>query len=259
MKDRMIIHVACWALQGFLLVTVVHAQQPPAACIENSLGIRLLFIPAGSFSMGSPYEQMLRQEDERPHTVTISKPFYLGATEITQQQWTALLGADKSFFQGDSLPVERVSWNEAVAFCAALSQKEGKRYRLPTEAEWEYACRAAGDSTADVPLDECAWYNRNSGETTHRVAGLKPNRLGLYDMLGNVAEWCSDYYQADYPKGPVIDPQGPEQGAYRVMRGGSWASSARACRPAGRSDAPPGYPLKQTGFRILMECGFGSK
>ncbi|HPN34778.1 MAG TPA: SUMF1/EgtB/PvdO family nonheme iron enzyme [bacterium] len=256
MKDGMIIRMARWA-PSFLLAAIVYAQQPPAACIENSLGIRLLFIPAGSFIMGSPYEQTPRQEDERPHRVIISKPFYLSETEITQQQWTALLGADKSFFDGDSLPVERVSWNEAVAFCAALSQKEGKEYRLPTEAEWEYACRAAGDSASGEPLDECAWYNRNSEETTHRVAGRKPNRLGLFDMLGNVAEWCRDYYEADYPDGPVIDPQGPEQGAYRVMRGGSWASSARACRPASRSDAPPGYQLKQTGFRILLEFGFG--
>lgn len=249
MKTRMI----KWTLPSLLLAAAVSAQQPSAACIENSLGIRFILVPAGSFTMGSLYEQVPRQEDERPHSVTIRKSFYLSETEITQRQWTALLGTTKSFFKGDSLPVERVSWNEAVAFCAALSQKEGKEYRLPTEAEWEYACRAAADTAAGDPLDECAWYNRNSGGATHRVAGQKPNRLGLFDMLGNVAEWCSDYYQADYPEGPVIDPQGPEQGTYRVMRGGSWASSAPACRAAGRSDAPPGYQLKQTGFRVLLQ------
>ena len=232
----------------------VFSQDPALGIIVNSVGIQLVLIPAGSFRMGSAYEEKNRQEDEEPHSVTISRSFYISRTEITQRQWRSLQGLDKSFFKGDDLPVEKISWYEAVTFCQKLSQQEGKKYRLPTEAEWEYACRGRWGNGADAgSLGDHAWYRENSEETTHVVAQKKPNSMGLNDMLGNVAEWCQDVYAAEYPASPVQDPQGPEQGTFRLMRGGSWASLAPACRCASRSDAPAAYQLKQTGFRIVLE------
>jgi formylglycine-generating enzyme required for sulfatase activity len=243
-------------LSSVIFVTnILHAEDRAGVHFENSIGIKMTLIPVGSFIMGSPFDEKGRQEDEFPHPVTISKPFYISVTEITQAQWRAMAGPDKSYFKGDSLPMEKVSWQEAQAFCQKLSQKEGKIYRLPTEAEWEYACRVpSSSSTTDaLPLDEMGWYAENSNESTHIVAGKKANGWGLFDMLGNVAEWCADYYSAEYPTDTTLDPQGPAQGTYRVMRGGSWASFPNGCRCAGRSDAPGSYQLKQTGFRVVLE------
>jgi len=229
------------------------SQDHPARIFTNSIGILMVFIPSGSLVLGSDYGLPDRQEDEAPHPVTLGKSFFLSSTEITQGQWRAVMSSDKSFFKGDSLPMERTSWHDAVAFCDKLSQMEGRKYRLPTEAEWEYACRSAGMACTEAPLADQAWYSANSEQTSHAVARKKPNGLGLYDMLGNVAEWCSDLYDADYPAEPTTDPFGAEKGIYRVMRGGSWASFAKACRCASRSCAPAAYQLKQTGFRIALE------
>ncbi len=244
LKDIMkhILFLSLWA-------AAVTAQT--GTVITNSIDMKLVLLPAGTFTMGSNPDDILHQADEILHTVIISKPFYISLTEVTQQQWRCLGFNDKSFFKGDSLPVEKVSWQEAVAFCQKLSQKEGKTYRLPTEAEWEYAC-CAGSGQASEALADHAWFYDNSDEQTHPIAQKKANNWGLFDMLGNVAEWCADYYAAEYPA-IASDPQGPATGTYRVMRGGSWSSFAPACRCAGRSDAPPAYQLKQTGFRIVLQ------
>lgn len=220
--------------------------------ITNSIGIKLVYISAGSFLMGSPFDQPNRQDDEQPHRVTLTKSYYLSTTEVTQKQWREVMEFDRGEFTGDDHPVEKVSWKDAVTFCEKLTQKESRTYRLPTEAEWEYACRAGGSGSSGITLDEMAWHANNSSEKTHPVGSKQPNAWGLYDMLGNVAEWCADIYHANYGKESATDPTGPAEGSYRVIRGGSWASFRPACRCAARSNAPPSYQFKQTGFRVLL-------
>jgi formylglycine-generating enzyme required for sulfatase activity len=224
--------------------------------IVNSIGMKLAYIPAGSFEMGSPPDEKGRQADEYQHGVKLTRPFRIGVTEVTQAQWRAVMGSVRSHFKGDNLPVEKVSWRETVAFCEKLSKKEGKTYRLPIEAEWEYACRAgaAGPFGGTGRVEEMGWYEANSEGRTHPVASKKPNAWGLYDIHGNVSEWCSDYYSPDYPEVVVTDPVGPTKGEYRVIRGGSWDYFACGCRCAARSSAPASYQFKQTGFRVIMEC-----
>jgi len=165
------------------------------------------------------------------------------------------MDANRSNFKGNNLPVEKISWRDAVAFCEKLSHKEDRNYRLPTEAEWEYACRAGvtGAFAGTGHLDEMGWYEASSEEKTHPVATKKPNAWGLHDMHGNVSEWCNDLYNADYPQEEVTDPTGPSKGTYMVVRGGSWGHFARGCRSAARSSAPPSYQLRGTGFRVVME------
>ena len=207
----------------------------------------------------------------------ITRPFYLGATEVTQGQYRAVTGQSPSHFKGsDDLPVEQVSWLDAVNFCNALSRAEGlplfyrvdgpnvavpdwkgAGYRLPTEAEWEYACRAknpARYSFGDDPagLGEYAWFGGNSGNQTHPVGQKRPNAFGLFDMHGNVWEWCSDGYQGDfYARSPVDDPVCPFEGAAsRVLRGGSWFSIPRYCRSAYRDGFTPAYRDNDLGFRV---------
>lgn len=227
----------------------------PGETITNSIGMKLAYIPPGRFLRGTPWEQPGRQYDERPHAVRITKPFRIGVTEVTQAQWEAVMGANRSNFKGANLPVEKISWREAVEFCERLSRKEGRTYRLPTEAEWEYACRAGatGPFAGTGRLDDMAWYDANSNGATRPVGTKQPNAWGLYDMHGNVAEWCSDIYDADYPKAEAVDPTGPSEGTFRVIRGGSWAHFPLACRSAARNSAPPSYQLRETGFRVVLE------
>jgi len=209
--------------------------------ITNSIGMKLALIPAGEFAMGSPESDDHATESEKPqHKVRITKPFYLGVHEVTQAEYEKVTGENPSRFIGASNPVEHVSWHDATEFCKRLSAEEGKTYRLPTEAEWEYACRAGttkqysfGD--AWTSLGEYAWYANNSDTKTHLVGEKKPNAWGLYDMHGNVYEWCQDRFGEDYYAGsPTDDPPGPERGAYRVVRGGCWGGVAWFCRAAGR-------------------------
>ena len=223
--------------------------------ITNSIGMKLAYIPAGDFNMGSPPKEKGRQDDELLHKVEITRPFRIGTTEVTQAQWRTVMGSNPSNFTGDDLPVEKVSWKNAVAFCKKLSETEGKTYRLPTEAEWEYACRAgvSGPFAGTGQIDDMAWYDENSQEQSHTVATKTPNAWGLFDMHGNVSEWCSDYYNSDYPEANITNPIGPLEGKYRVIRGGSWGYFEPSCRCAARSSAPPSYQLKQTGLRIVME------
>jgi formylglycine-generating enzyme required for sulfatase activity len=228
-------------------------QAPPAKTVVNSIGMEFVLIPAGTFMMGSEKGEA----DERPvHRVTISQPFYLGKYEVTQAQWQAVMGRNPSLFQGDAtLPVEQVWWDEVQEFLRKLNAMEGgNKYRLPTEAEWEYAARAGssteysfGDATSQ--LGDYAWYRANSGGKTHPVGQLKPNAWGLYDIHGNVMEWVQDWY-GRYPAEPVTDPQGPPSGTHRMRRGGAWNSVAAVCRSANRYSVP-GFRDDFLGVRVL--------
>jgi formylglycine-generating enzyme required for sulfatase activity len=228
------------------------ASQPappePGHAVTNSIGMRLVYVPPGEFMMGSPLDEPGRHDDEPRRRVTIGRGFYLGCTEVTQAQYRAVIGFNPSHPQGDDLPVLRVSWTSAAAFCKKLSRKDGRTCRLPTEAEWEYACRAG--STAAVAgtgqVDEMGWHMDNSGERPHPVAGKKPNAWGLFDMHGNVMEWCADRYARGGSTAPAT-------GALRVARGGSWGHFARACRSAARVGFNAAYQLDRVGFRVLME------
>jgi formylglycine-generating enzyme required for sulfatase activity len=241
----------------------------------NSIRMKLVLIPAGEFPMGSPdLDPGGVIHEKRRHLVRISKPFYLGITEVTQDQYRAVTGDIPSNFKGsDDLPVENVSWLDAVEFCNTLSKLEnrtpfyrvdgtavtivgGNGYRLPTEAEWEYACRAGsktrypfGDNAGT--LGERAWYANNSDNKTHPVGQKSPNAWGIHDMLGNVWEWCGDWYgQSYYTSSPGSDPPGPASGLLRLYRGGCWNDASENCRSANRRGGAPPVRLSILGFRV---------
>ncbi len=225
------------------------AQAPPSPT-RNSLGMTMVPVPSGRFTMGSPPGARMRQEEERPHDVTLTKAFRISATEVTRGQWAALMPATAASTTGEDLPVASVSWAEAREFCRRLSQKERTPYRLPTEAEWEYACRA-GETAGATALDAMAWYADNSDGAAHAVATRRPNAWGLYDMLGNVAEWTADVYAPYAPGSPQTDPTGPRAGTTRVLRGGSWRSFPPALRCEARTGSPESYQLPHLGFRVV--------
>ena len=207
--------------------------------------------------MGSPEEETDRSDDETLHEVTLTMGFYIQETPVTQGQWQSLVGYNPSEFceLGDEYPVEQVSWEECVGFAGRLKAREkGRIYRLPTESEWEYACRAgtsAGFSFGDDEslLDQYGWFRDNAGGHTHPVGRKKPNPWGLYDMHGNVWEWCLDSF-GDYPDGPATDPLGSLEGLYKVGRGGGWSDPAKACRSAYRSGSDPMNCGSDMGFRL---------
>ncbi len=226
-------------------------------------------IPAGRFMMGSPDSEPGRNYDEGPqHQVTISKAFELQTTEVTQSQWVAVMGSNPSNFQesencpsefthvsGISMcpnnPIEYVSWNDAQAFIEKLNAKaDGYLYRLPTEAEWEYAARAGMTGAYSGDLDALTWYDGNSGGVTHPVSKKQANAWGLYDMQGNVFEWTADWY-GNYSASQVTDPVGPSSGSSRVVRGGGWFNSAQFCRSAFRRDISPDFRDFRIGFRLM--------
>ena len=228
--------------------------------LSNSVGMHFKLIPAGTFMMGSSLAEA-GDEDEHPqHQVTLSQPFYLQTTPVTQGQWQQVMGDNPASFHecGEDCPVENVSWEEVQEFIKKLNQlEETDKYRLPTEAEWEYAGRAGttgrfccGDKETD--LKNFAWYEANSEGSTHPVGRLRPNAWGLYDMHGNVFEWCQDWF-GEYPPGPVIDPQGPASGEHRVLRGGSWNSAAEDVRCAYRLRLNPSYRYQHEGFRVARD------
>ena len=224
------------------------ARKRAAAAIA---GMEFVRIPAGEFRMGSRSAQA--GDNERPRTrVRISRGFYLGKYEVTQELWQAVTGTNPSRFSGcGRCPVEKVSWNDAQEFIRRLNARAGgTRYRLPTEAEWEYAARAGtvGDRYGNV--DAIAWHEDNSGERTHPVGQKAPNAWGLHDMLGNVHEWVQDRY-GGYPGGLVTDPAGPSSGLLRVRRGGSWMYDAWYCRASFRGIYSPGNRPDDLGFRLL--------
>jgi formylglycine-generating enzyme required for sulfatase activity len=240
--------------------------QPPTVnkTTVNSIGMKLTLIPAGEFLMGSPDADSAASHREKPqHLVKISKPFYLGVYEVTQQQYEKVMGArpgqGESFVkEGPDYPAVYVNHDDAVEFCRRLSKQEGMEYRLPTEAEWEYACRA-GTTTAhsfgddEAKLGQYAWYVKNAWdigeEYAHRVGQKLPNPWGLYDMHGNVWEWCQDWYGPYGSQKVVSDPVGPAQGEYRVLRGGSFAIQASNVRSANRNNVQPVARYSIGGFR----------
>ncbi len=234
----------------------------------------MIYIPPGTFEMGCTPEMDVEEgcaADEYPvHEVTLTRGYDLGTTEVTQGLWEAVMGSNPSFFSACRVdcPVERVSWEDAIAFANARSALEGLSaaydadgnvdldadgYRLPTEAEWEYAARA-GDGTAFAgsdDVDEVAWYDGNSDASTHPVATLAPNGLGLYDMSGNVWEWCGDWHdEAYYEVSPEIDPLGALSGTGRVDRGGSFFFSPQSARAAKRGGAPADFRSNDLGLRL---------
>ena len=221
----------------------------------NSVGMTFKLIPAGTFIMG---------EGGQAHEVTLTEPFQMGVHEVTQAQYEQVMGSNPSGFKGADNPVERVTWDDAVEFCRRLSElpaekKAGNVYRLPTEAEWEYACRAGtttkysfGDDESE--LGDTAWYAENSGGKTHPVGSKLPNAWGLYDMHGNVYEWCQDWY-GDYPSGSVTDPSGATSSSLRVLRGGGWDGTAGDCRSARRGRILPSFRSDGLGFRVVRSSG----
>jgi formylglycine-generating enzyme required for sulfatase activity len=228
----------------------------------SGIGLELVAIPAGSFLMGSPKDEADRKDNETQHSVTIGRVFWLGKYEVTQSEWESVMGVNPSRLRaaGKNAPVEHVSWEDAQSFCAKLNAStEGSRpagyvYCLPTEAEWEYACRAGTTGAWAGDLAAMAWWGGNSDLKTHEVGEKSANAWGLHDMHGNVLEWCSDWY-AGYPAGSVTDPVGASSGSIRVIRGGSWSNLAGLCRSAYRFRAGQGSRLSTLGFRLCLAPG----
>jgi formylglycine-generating enzyme required for sulfatase activity len=223
--------------------------------------VDLVLVQGGTFEMGS--NEGINYADEKPtHSVTVSS-FYIARQLVTQVQWQAVMGNNPSTNQCDSCPVENISWNDAQAYCQKQSRLTGRTYRLPTEAEWEYAARGGNQGhgytySGSNNIDEVGWNNDISGGKSYPVSQKQPNELGLYDMTGNVWEWCSDWYDKDYydkeyySGNPSQNPQGPSTGSYRVMRGGSWANSPDNCRVARRNRDPPVVRYGYIGFRPVV-------
>jgi formylglycine-generating enzyme required for sulfatase activity len=262
------------------IVLAAGSARPDDKPIVNSLGMKLVPVPAGKFTMGSPKDEPGRSDDETQHEVEISKPFLMGATHVTQDQYAKVMGKNPSWFSANgsarkkltdrdtgSYPVDNVAWKDAVLFCEKLTQSEGKRkYRLPTEAEWEYACREAGAaksaySVGDTLASEAANYDGNFPLGTKKgpnlarssKAGSYPaNKLGLSDMHGNIWQWCSDWYGKDYyANSPAKDPTGPSRGSSRVLRGGGWCTTAKECRSAYRGNEAANFSDGTVGFRVV--------
>jgi formylglycine-generating enzyme required for sulfatase activity len=251
--------------------------------VTKNIGMEFMLIPPGEFVMGSPAAEMNHTADEHEHVVRITHPFYLGRYEVTQAEYVSVMGRNPSWFNASRIddsqaagrdttrfPVDRISWDDAHEFCRRLSAIEGRTFRLPTEAEWEYACRA-GTRTAyytggsEPDLSKAGWYGANltpAGNTkkrTNRVGQREPNAFGLFDMHGNVWEWCADWYDTDYYAGsPAIDPVGPPSGVARVIRGGGWCRGPRLCRSAYRGKMIPTDRNNLSGFRVCSSTAAAS-
>ena len=244
------------------------AELEPTLTLDLGDGVKLelALIPAGKFMMGSPATEEYRQSNEDPqHEATLSRAFYMGKNLVTQEQYKKVVGSNPANFRAPQNPVEVVAWDDAQEFCKKLSALSGKTIRLPTEAEWEYSCRA-GSTTAfcfgddDKQLADYAWYGSNpavegcppgnSNNVSHPVGGKKPNAWGLYDMHSNLWEWCQDWY-GKYLPGSMTDPQGPAQGTERIVRGGSWYGNSGNCRSAYRLRYIPTRRGGNVGFRVV--------
>jgi formylglycine-generating enzyme required for sulfatase activity len=250
-----------------MLLASAAIAEPPATYKEPFSGMEFVFVKGGCFQMGDTfgdartYRDPSREIDicfEKPiHEVCVDS-FYIGKYEVTQQEWTKMIGKNPSAFVDNNNPVDYATWEDANMFAKVLTNKGGRKYRLPTEAEWEYAARSggqqdryAGTSNSD-DLGSYAWILSNADDTTHPVGQKKPNKLGIYDMSGNVGEWCSDWYgQEYYVKSPRVNPGGPDDGEYKVLRGGSYARDPSGVRAAGRYiDYRSGHAGK-TGLRLV--------
>jgi formylglycine-generating enzyme required for sulfatase activity len=251
----------------FVFATILQAQTKEPPQFINGIGLRFVLLPPGSFTMGSPGSEKGRGDDEIPRKITFAKGLYVGVHTVTQEQWQAVMGDNPSHFKGaKNLPVEQVSWHDCAAFCKKLSGKDKKPYRLPTEAEWEYACRASTTTPYHfgATLDSAqANYNGNfiygNGkpgvyrEKTTPVGSFPANAWGLHDMHGNVWQWCSDWH-GGYARNDLTDPQGPKTGKNRMQRGGSWGSHPIFCRAANRNFIAPDQRTEYAGFRVCFRA-----
>jgi len=225
------------------------AQQP-------KIDMEFVKIPAGDFMMGCAPADTDCDSNEKPlHKISITKAFEIGKYEVTQAQWQAVMGTNPSKFKGPNLPVENISWRLTQEFMQKMNdRKDGYKYRLPTEAEWEYAAKA-GTHSAAAQLGTVAWYEENSGSTTHPIGTKQPNAWGLFDMQGNVWEWVQDWFgKTYYASSAAADPTGPPTGVFRVARGGSWSDVAEFTRLSMRSIAEPGYALGTSDVEIGFRC-----
>jgi len=263
-----IVVCACSALKAEVAVQP-SSQKALELELGNQLVLKLVQIPAGKFLMGSPPAEKKRVKCEGPqHEVTLTKPFYMGVYMVTQEQYAQVMGHGPTHAwrfteacKGPHNPVEGLTWDDAVEFCKTLSAKSGKTVRLPTEAEWEYACRA-GTTTAycngddEEGLKQVGWCSYDgkwaSAKSCKPVGTFAPNAWGLYDMHGNVWEWCSDWYADSYKDAKSVDPQGPDSGTARVIRGGVWFDFPWDCRSAKRESRPPAGKVASYGVRIVI-------
>ena len=223
----------------------------------NGVSFDMMYVKGGTFTMGATSEQGSdAYDDEKPtHRVTLSS-FYIGKYEVTQALWKAVMGSNPSNWKGDNLPVEMISWNDCRDFIRKLNALTGKNFRLPTEAEWEFAARGGNNSrgykyAGSNNIGDVAWYKGNSGNKTHVVGTKSPNELGLYDMSGNVWEWCQDWY-GSYSSASQTNPTGTNSGSSRVRRGGSWINIARNCRSSNRDGNRPGNRSNSEGLRLVL-------
>ena len=223
----------------------------------NGVSFEMVEVSGGTFRMGASSEQGSDAYDwEKPvHSVTLSG-YYIGKTEVTQALWKAVMGSNPSSYKGDNLPVTWVSWNDCQVFIRKLNSLTGQNFRLPTEAEWEFVCRGGNNSrgykySGSNYIDNVAWYGDNSGAKTHPVATKSPNELGIYDMSGNVWEWCSDWYEG-YTSGAQTNPKGPYDGWLRVGRGGSCYDCASYCRSSRRDSDRPDDRYSSPGLRLSL-------
>lgn len=220
--------------------------------LNKKSSIDMVWIPAGKFMMGSPESELERNaERERQHHVTLTNGFWMATTETTQEVWQALMGDNPSKIKNNDHPVEQVSWVKAQTFITEVNKTDGK-FRLPYEAEWEYACRAGTATSYAGKRDQMTWHRGNASASTHPVSSKIPNSWGLYDMHGNVSEMCLDWFQEDISK-DVIDPKGPETGDRKVERGGQYTGRVRHTRSAGRSSGIPSESAFFVGFRLVRE------
>ncbi len=235
-----------------------HGQEAVLA-LPGGATMEMIYVAPGSFTMGSPTSEKGRNDDETRHRVTLTKGFWLGKYEVTQAQWQSVMGENPSKFKGANRPVEKVSWEDCQRFIAKVNAEARRQFgggaRLPTEAEWEYACRAGstGPYGGNGNLDDMGWYSGNSGDETHPVGQKQANAWGYYDMHGNVCELCEDWY-GDYGSA-MTDPTGPASGVLRVLRGGGWLNRARLCRSALRFWDGPGVRSDDCGFRLCCSAG----
>ena len=222
----------------------------------NGITFNMIKVDGGTFTMGATAEMYKPWHYEKPaHQVTLSS-YYIGETEVTQALWKAVMGNNPSNFKGDNLPVDSVSWDDCQDFIRKLNVLTNRRFRLPTEAEWEFAARGGNKSnhtqySGSSNIDDVAWYDGNSGSKTHSVKTKKANELGLYDMSGNVWEWCQDWF-GRYSSNAQTNPTGPDSGTYRVFRGGTWSFNARGCRSSNRFYNSPGDRYNSLGFRLAL-------
>ena len=237
-------------------VQPVFAQNTETITVTNngkSVTFKMIRVEAGTFQMGDANSF----DNEKPiHSVILTNDYYIGETEVTQELWTAVMGDNPSNIKGEKNPVEKVSWNDCQVFIKKLNALTGKNFRLPTEAEWEYAARGGKYSkgytyAGSNNIEDVTWYYNNSSSKTHPVAQKQPNELGIYDMSGNVVEWCADWYGSDYySKSPAANPTGPVSGSFRVARGGCWKIYAEGCRSASRYGDTPSSSYRILGLRL---------